>query len=260
MSPSVGWSVLFLKPQAFKPVSNLHEALGKPLPPHTPSAAKPRKIPIGGIRTFTTDYYDQPINQRSREARAWDISPPFLSSSGEVGLLQLDEGYDDEGHDYSEEEEAGPPSTDADSEAEVGAFLGPGGGHVEVVTQGEGSETDTSVSNSTSTASSEDVGFTSYYSFGAEIESSVEESEGDSRVLAGVFGPVGVVELVQDSEGEAGAGGREKHVKKADKVRESGRRRKASDEGREGEAEDDDDEEEKPAQVFIFSYLPSSHP
>lgn len=78
---SRGWSVLFLKPQAFKPVSNIYEALGKPLPPHYDPRAcgeGPPKASISEIRTFSTDYYD-PIPgssaQASRGAKAWDISP-----------------------------------------------------------------------------------------------------------------------------------------------------------------------------------------
>lgn len=178
-----------------------------------------------------------------------------------MGLIQLDEGYDDEGNGYSEEEEEEEDddesqSTDADAEAEVEVFLGPGGGHVEVVTEEESSETDTSVSNSTSTTSSGEVGgFTSYYSFGPDPESSVEESEdSDGGLLTGVIGPVRVVELVQDSEGDIGSDGREKRGRESNKVHGgNGRRRKAEGGEHDDDEADDDDEEERPAQVLTLS-------
>ncbi|PWW80477.1 hypothetical protein C7212DRAFT_172418 [Tuber magnatum] len=76
-----GWSVLFLKPQAFKPVSNIYEALGKPVPEESQiSLEGPSRISLNaiGIKTISTDYYD-PVPgsqaQLSRMARAWDISP-----------------------------------------------------------------------------------------------------------------------------------------------------------------------------------------
>lgn len=227
---SAGWSVLFLKPQAFKPVSTLYEALGKSPPPHTPPTAEPRKIPIAAIRTLPTDYYDAPTNQRSREARAWDISP-HSNSSGGTGLLQLDEGYDDDGNEYSEEEE---DESDAEEDNEDEVFIGSGGGHLEIVTEEDSSDTDTSGSNTTSTG---------------EVTPLEED---DTGILAGIFGPVRVVELVQDSEGEAGGGGggvsREKRGRETNKVRESARR-KAADEGQDYN-DGEDDEEEKPAQVL----------
>lgn len=211
----------------------MYEALGKSLPPHTPPTAEPRKIPIAAIRTLPTDYYDAPTNQRSREARAWDISPNSNSGGG-AGLLQLDEGYDDDGNEYSEEEE---DESDAEEDNEDEVFISSSGGHLEIVTE-DGSDTDTSGSNTTSAG---------------EVTPPEENGDSDAGILAGIFGPVRVVELVQDSEGESGGSGggvsREKRGRETNKVRESARR-KAADEEQDHNDGEDDDEEEKPAQVL----------
>lgn len=81
--------------------------------------------------------------------------------------------------------------------------------------------------------------------------------EGDEDSDSGaLFGPIRAVELVHDSEGEAGGSGsggsgvsREKRGRETDKVRENGRRRNAADEDQNDGDEEDNDEEEKPAQV-----------
>lgn len=149
-------------------------------------------------------------------------------------MLQLDEGYDDEGNEYSEEEE---DESDAEEDNEDEVFIGSGGGHLEI-TEEDGSDTDTSGSNTTSAG---------------EVTPREENGDSDAGILAGIFGPVRVVELVQDSEGEAGGGGgvsREKRGRETNKVRESARR-KAADEGQDyNDGEDDEEEEEKPAQVL----------
>lgn len=197
----------------------MHEALGKPLPPHTSSTAEPRKIPIAAIRTLPTDYYDAPTNQRSREARAWDISSPFLNEPLQFDeLLQLDEGYDGQSSGYSEEEEES--NTEEDAEFEVSSP-----GYLESVTE------DSSGSNTTSAD---------------EVASPVYAGESE------VFEPARGVELAQDSEGEAGSGvSREKRGRETDKVRESARRKAADEEQDYNDGEDD--EEEKPAQVLTYS-------
>lgn len=162
-----------------------------------------------------------------------------------MGLLQLDEGYEDEENDYSEEdegedeedeeEETDGPDGEEDGEAEV--FINPYSGLLEIVTEegDDGGDTDTSGSNNTSSG---------------EVTPLVY-MEGDEDSIIGLFG-LRVGELVQDIEGETGGGGsggngvgREKRGRETGKVKESGRRRNATDKEQDGE----DDDEEKPAQV-----------
>lgn len=139
-------------------------------------------------------------------------------------------------------------------------FIGPGGGHVEVMTE-EGSETE-STSVSTSTASSQE-GETlgTYHLFAAAVHAAahlgysfVEGVEGVNNSID-TFGPVRIVELVQDSEGEAG-----EPARGSSRVHDSGQRRKADDEGHEDDECSDSDEEEKPAQVLLsFISFPKRH-
>lgn len=99
---SFGWSVLFLKPQAFKPVSSIYEALGKPVPSQTDSEL--RKKTIRDICTFPTDYYDPPTILRSYEAHVWDISPlAFQNQRNSRALLTLDEHSGDVGSYWGDE-------------------------------------------------------------------------------------------------------------------------------------------------------------
>lgn len=233
-------------------MSTLHEALNKPLPPHTPPTAEPPRVSIAAIRTLPTDYYDAPTTQPSPKALAWDISPQFFaggSGSGGMGLLQLDEGYEDEENYYSdeeeeeEEEETDGPDGEEDAE-EASVFIGPNGGHLEIVMEegDDGGDTDTSGSNNTSSG---------------EVTPLVY-MEGDEDSDSGMFG-LRVRELVQDIEGETGGGGsggnggREKRGRETDKAQESRRRRNATDEEQDHDDGEDDDEEEKPAQVTTLS-------
>ncbi|RPB16210.1 hypothetical protein P167DRAFT_551717 [Morchella conica CCBAS932] len=210
---SMGWSVLFLKPQAFKPVSNIYEALGKPIPSQV--GREPRKNTIHGIQTLPTDYYDPPTNPRFHEARAWDISPHTAHQSTSR-ILMPDERSDDY-DDYLDEEEGDDESHQSSEDVdghEVQVFIVPGGGHVELLTE-EGSETDTSAST-TATDSQEETAET-YHSVPASVVGTTDvgsglEDDGEQRDnILDTIGPVRVVEFVQDSEGE-GDKSYEKHT------------------------------------------------
>lgn len=148
-----------------------------------------------------------------------------------MGLLQLDEGYEDEEDEYSEEEEEEDETDES------------GGEDVEIEGGVDSGDTDTSGSNNTSPGEVTPLVFM--------------EGDEDSDSVA-LFGPVRAVELVQDSEGEAGgsssgSGGSgmsgEKRGRETDKVRENGRRRNAADEEQDDGDGEDNDEEDKPAQV-----------
>lgn len=243
----MGWSVLFLKPQAFKPVSNIYEALGKPIPSQV--GREPRKNTIHGIQTLPTDYYDPPTNPRFHEARAWDISPHTAHQSTSR-ILMPDERSDDY-DDYLDEEEGDDESHQSSEDVdghEVQVFIVPGGGHVELSTE-EGSETDTSAST-TATDSQEETAET-YHSVPASVVGTTDvgsglEDDGEQRDnILDTIGPVRVVEFVQDSEGEG-----DKSCETG-RAHDNGKRRKAHDGDRDDEYDDADEDEgeEKPVQV-----------
>lgn len=163
-----------------------------------------------------------------------------------MGLLQLDEGYEDEENYYSDEEEDeedeeeetdGPDGEEGETEV----FINPYSGHLDIVTEegDNGGDTDTSGSNNTSSG---------------EVTPLVYMEEDEDNII-GLFG-LRVAELMHDIEGETGGGGsggngvgREKRGRETDKVKESGRRRNATDKEQDHDDGEDDDEEEKPAQV-----------
>ncbi|KAG0633214.1 hypothetical protein HOY80DRAFT_1107429 [Tuber brumale] len=66
------WSVLFLEPQAFKPVSNIYQALGRPVPAESQmSSESPPQISPSAIdvEAISTDYYDPVTNSQAQLSR-----------------------------------------------------------------------------------------------------------------------------------------------------------------------------------------------
>ncbi|CAZ82474.1 unnamed protein product [Tuber melanosporum] len=215
-----GWSVLFLKPQAFKPVSNIYEALGRPVPEESQTSPEaPPRISLNaiGVKTISTDYYDPVTSsqaQLSRMARAWDISPnpgahiSGLSTTNDLlyQLAMADAGYDedqyseeeeDEDHDYSdgpyaeEEEDEDGGWSEGSAEGEVEVFFGPGGATVELVTTGSSESGSSHHTSSTDTSSDDGSGHYSYQG---------SDAIHNPRSSLNFYGPVQFVGLVQGSD------------------------------------------------------------
>ncbi|KAL7270167.1 hypothetical protein RUND412_007136 [Rhizina undulata] len=128
MGYAQGWGVLCLKPQAFKPVNNLYEALGKKPEPRqngkTPTSAPPKRHE-DGIQTLgsgAASFYNN-------RAYLWDISPSAQGhprrADGQETLLQMamqqilwdhgdDDDYDDDGDDDDYDDDGGYYENDLD--------------------------------------------------------------------------------------------------------------------------------------------------
>ncbi|RPB00164.1 hypothetical protein L873DRAFT_1835083 [Choiromyces venosus 120613-1] len=199
-----GWSVLFLKPQAFKPVSNLYEALGKPVPEDPLiSPEGPSKISLNatGIKTISTDYYD-PVPgsqaQLSRMAKAWDISPDpsahisGLSPTNELlyQLAMTDAGHDEDQYSEEEDEDGGWSEGNAE-EGDVEVFFGSGGATVELVATGSSESGSSHHTFNTDTSSDDGSGHHSYQ------DSDIIHNP---RSSLNFYSPVQFVGLVQDSD------------------------------------------------------------